>query len=72
MAVIEGFQNIRWAAMRTLLSALKLEIAGLKVSRGRTAYSNIKRTYGLTGSRQRVYDQFAIMVEDSRPINRED
>lgn len=71
MNLIEDFQNIRWAVMRTLLSALKLEIAGLKVSRGPTAYSKIKRTYGLTGSRQRVYDQFLKMVEDSRPHNRE-
>lgn len=56
---------IDWFRMRTLLSALKLEIAGLK---GRVnAYATIKREFGLKGTKERVYDQFAAMVAAARP-----
>jgi hypothetical protein len=50
---IEHFRNL------TLLSMLKLEIKGLKVSRGKTAYSMIKAQYGLKGSKTAVYNQLA-------------
>lgn len=45
--------------------ALKLELLGLKHSRG-SMYAHIKRTYGLKGSKQKVYDQFAAMVEEAK------
>lgn len=43
-------------------SALKLELAGLKMSRG-SVYAHIKRTYGLRGNKQSVYTQFCELVE---------
>ena len=43
-------------------SALKLELAGLKMSRG-SAYAHIKRTYNLRGSKQSVYTQFCELCE---------
>ena len=46
-------------------SALKLEIAGLKMSRG-SVYAHIKRTYHLRGSKQRVYTQFCELVEKAK------
>ena len=44
--------------------ALKLEIYGMKRSRGRSAYALIKEIYGLKGSKQRVLEQFTKIIED--------
>lgn len=38
---------------------LKLEIKGLKMSRGKTAYSIIKTQFGIKGSKTAVYNQLA-------------
>lgn len=46
-------------------SALKLELKGLKMSRG-SVYAHIKRTYGLRGNRQSVYTQFCELVEQKK------
>ena len=64
--VLDEFQKIRWFALRTLLSRLELEMGGLK-GRGPTAYATIKRTYGLSGSREADHRQYKLMVEDSLP-----
>ena len=61
MTVITG-ENIGRYRERVLLSALKLEMLGIKRSRGRTAYSIIKSEFNLKGSRQSVYDQFKLIV----------
>ena len=46
-------------------AALKLELAGLKMSRG-SVYAHIKRTYGLRGNKQSVYTQFCELVEKAK------
>lgn len=46
-------------------SALKLELAGLKHSRG-SVYAHIKRVYGLRGNKQSVYTQFCELVERAK------
>ena len=46
-------------------SALKLEMRGMKMSRG-SVYAHIKRTYGLKGNKQRVYTQFCELVEKAK------
>jgi uncharacterized protein (DUF2141 family) len=46
-----------------LKSALKLEIKGIRMHRGRTAYSVIKKEFGFKGDRQRVLDQFETMIQ---------
>jgi hypothetical protein len=43
---------------KTLLRGLRLEINGLKMSRGVSCYSIIKQEFNLKGSKQKVYDQF--------------
>jgi hypothetical protein len=58
--VITG-ENIGRYREKVLLSALKLEILGLK-RRGPSAYSIIKREFHLKGSRQSVYDQLKLIV----------
>lgn len=50
----------------TILRGLKLEIAGLKVSRGMTMYSLIKKELGLKGTRESVYNQLADMLGKPR------
>jgi hypothetical protein len=45
--------------MKTLLAGLKLEATtGMKLTRGRSAYSIIKSQYGLKGNKTSVYNQF--------------
>ena len=44
-------------------STLKLEIAGLKHSSGRSVYAHIKREYGLKGSKSSVLEQFTKLIE---------
>ena len=46
-------------------SALKLELAGLKHSRG-SVYAHVKRTYGLRGNKQSVYTQFCELCERAK------
>ena len=43
---------------RVLLKGLKLELIGMKLSRGQSCYSIIKKEYGLKGNKQSVFDQF--------------
>ena len=52
--------------MCTLLRMLKLEMAGLKISRGTSAYSIIKKEFGLKGNRESVYTQFCEVVEQAK------
>ena len=61
MTVVITGENIGRYREKVLLSALKLEILGIK-RRGRTAYSIIKSEFHLKGSRQSVYDQFKLIV----------
>ena len=46
----------------TILRGLKLEIQGLRVSRGMTMYSLIKKELGLKGTRESVYNELALML----------
>jgi hypothetical protein len=58
--VITG-ENIGRYREKVLLSALKLEILGMK-RRGPSAYSIIKSEFKLKGNRQSVYDQFKLIA----------
>jgi hypothetical protein len=49
-----------------LESALRLEVKGMKMSMGRSAYSIVKDRYGLKGSKQRVLEQFNQIVNELR------
>jgi hypothetical protein len=56
-------ENVELARMLVLRKGLKLELIGLKVSRGQTLYSRIKEEFGLKGTRKSVYEQFDKIVE---------
>jgi len=49
--------------LMTMHQALKLEIKGLKNSRG-SVYAQIKRELGFKGNKQKVYDQLTKYIED--------
>jgi hypothetical protein len=56
--LIEGYRLL------VLASKLKLETKGLKMSRGPSAYTLIKKEFNLKGNKQSVLDQFnAMLVE---------
>ena len=65
MSVISGKENITLFRLLTLRTALKLEIQGMR-KHGRSAYAIIKQDFGLKGSRQKVYEQFDKLVEESK------
>ena len=59
MAVIEGKENMLEFRLMVLHSALKLEARhGMRMSRGPSAYSLVKKEYGFKGNKQRVLEQF--------------
>ena len=61
MTILTGDQ-IPEFRKRVLLRGLKLELKGMKLSRGRSCYSIIKSEFNLKGSRQSVFDQFSQLI----------
>ena len=61
--IIDKPEQIELRQMLVLRSALKLEMLGMKMSRGKTAYSAIKHLFNLKGSRQKVLDIFNDIIE---------
>ena len=61
--VLDTPTQIEMFRRKTLLRGLRLEIAGMKMSRGRSCYSIIKQDFGLKGNKQKVYDQFKLILE---------
>ena len=69
--IIDKPEQIALYQMLVLRSALKLEMLGLKMSRGRTAYSAIKQMFNIKGSRQKVLDTFNEIIETTKQTERE-
>jgi len=61
MTILTGDQ-IPEFRKRVLLRGLKLELKGMKLSRGRSCYSIIKNEFNLKGSRQSVFDQISELI----------
>tara|TARA_Y100000385_G_scaffold281213_1_gene333646 strand:- start:242 stop:454 length:213 start_codon:yes stop_codon:yes gene_type:complete len=55
----EGISNFR---NKVLLSGLELELMGMKMSRGQSCATIIKKEFGLKGNKQSIRDQFAKML----------
>ena len=64
--VITKPHEIQLFRLLTLRAGLRLEIRGLRVSKGRSCFAIIKREFGLTGSREEVLEQFSALIEDSK------
>ena len=61
---IVGAENVRIYRYLTLKHALKLEIRGLKISRGPSAYSIVKRELGFKGNKASVLGQLEEFLSD--------
>ena len=66
MAIITNPTQINHFRYLTILKGLRLEMRGLRVSRGMTMYALIKKELGLSGSRESVYNQLADMLGKPR------
>jgi hypothetical protein len=60
--------HIEVARLLVLRSALSLELKGIRVLRGRTAYTIVKRDCGLKGSRASVLAQLERVIAEARLI----
>ena len=58
-------EQIEMARYLTMRSGLKLEIQGLRLTRGVSCYKMIKDTFGLKGSKQKVLDQFEDLLREA-------
>ena len=56
--VISGKEEVNAFRLLSLKSALSLECKGLKMSRGRSAFSIIKDEFGFKGNKEKVLAQF--------------
>ena len=66
MIIADTPQQIDLYRMLVLEKMLRLEILGIKIGRGNTEYSAIKKEYNLKGGRQKVYDIFKQMIEATK------
>lgn len=62
--LIAGKENVDRARVLILRSALKLEILGLRHSRG-SVYALIKAEFGFKGNKQKVLDQLNKWIDDN-------
>ena len=53
-----------------LQKGLKLELKGLKISRGISAYKIIKEEFNLKGNKQKVLDQYTKILEEKNILNK--
>ena len=58
-------EKIEAYRLATLRTGLRLEIKGMRISRGRTCYAILK-SMGYKGSREKVLEQVAVDVEKAK------
>lgn len=68
MLVLTKPNEIRMFRLLALRSALKLELLGMKHSKG-SVYTRVKREFGLRGNKKSVYTQFCEFVEQEKSAN---
>lgn len=66
--VITGTQDINLARVLTLRKALELEIKGLKLSRGMSAATIIKREFGWKGNNVKLLDKLNTHIEGLKRV----
>ena len=65
MIILDKPEQIQMARYLTMRSGLKLEIQGLRLTRGLSCYKLIKDTFGLKGNKQKVLDQFEDLLREA-------
>lgn len=61
-----GAASIELVRLLTLKSALGLEIKGIRIRRGYSAYATLKRELNLKGSRQTVLLKVEALIDQAR------
>lgn len=64
-AIVLTGEQIPKARILVLRAGLKLEMHGMRMSRGRTAYSIIKSEFGFKGNRARVLFQLNDWIKEN-------
>ena len=54
---LQGEDQMLGARLLTMRAGLRMELKGLRMTRGVSCYALIKQETGLKGSKQKVYDQ---------------
>jgi|TARA_R100001460_G_scaffold33483_1_gene65540 hypothetical protein len=65
MICLDTPEQIQMARYLTMRSGLKLEIQGMRLSRGVNCYKMVKDTFGLKGSKQKVLEQFEELLAEA-------
>ena len=65
MICLDRPEQIQMARYLTMRSGLKLEIQGMRLTRGLSCYKLIKDTFGLKGNKQKVLDQFEDLLREA-------
>jgi hypothetical protein len=68
-ATIVTGEHISLYVMLAQRGALSLEIKGLKMCRGRSAYALVKRAHGFKGNKQSVLAQLEAKIEEFKASN---
>ena len=58
-------EQIEMARYLTMRTGLKLEVKGMRLTRGVSCYKIIKDTFGLKGNKQKVLDQFEDLLREA-------
>ena len=61
--LIKGRENINNYRLIVLKQGLKLEMLGMRASRGKSCYSMIKEEFKLIGNKKNVYNQYVEILE---------
>lgn len=60
-----GPEGVNILRMRTLLSGMKMELTGLRMTRGPLCRTRVRREYGLKGNPQSLIAQFEVLVREA-------
>jgi len=67
--VVDGQESVALYRLMTLRSAMRLEALGLKMTRGPSALSIVKRELGFRGSRERVLAQLEAHIDNCKRMH---
>ena len=62
---LQGEDQMLGARLLTMRAGLRMELKGLRMIRGVSCYALVKQETGLKGSKQKVYDQFEVMLKEA-------
>ena len=62
---LQGEDQMLGARLLTMRAGLRMELKGLRMTRGVSCYALVKQETGLKGSKQKVYDQFEVMLKEA-------